>query len=373
MTDPATLAARLRTRIAQSGPITFHDWMAAALYDEHAGYYNRADLPHWGRAGDYRTSPERSPVFAATCARYFADLHAELGTPARWTLIECGAGAGDFAAEVLATFARDYSQVFAATRYVLDEQSADARARAQTRLATYAARVEFRPLSDVSAPVGIVFANELLDALPVHRVVMRGGGLRELCVGLDEEGAFVWAEHAPSTPRLAEHFARLDVTLAEGQTAEVNLAAADWLARAAAAIETGYLVIFDYGADAEELYDVTLRPAGTLRAFQGHQLRDDLLAHPGAQDLTATVNWTQIRQAAAAAGLSTVRFARQDEFLLRAGLLAQLEQMTARLNSEAERIALRVSARELILPGGMSQSFQVLVLRKGGTAVTSDE
>ena len=364
MNDPATLAARLRTRIAQTGPITFHDWMAAALYDEHAGYYNRADLTRWGRAGDYRTSPERSPLFAATCARYFADLYAELGAPERWTVLECGAGAGDFAAGVLASFARDRPQVFAATRYVLDEQSTDARARARARLATYAARVEFRSLSDVSAPTGIVFANELIDALPVHRVVLRGGRLRELCVSLNEDGAFVWVECAPSTPRLAEHFARLRVTLAEGQTAEVNLAATDWLARAAAALEKGYLVIVDYGADAEELYDARLRPDGTLRAFQGHQLHDDVLAHPGAQDLTTTINWTQIRQAAADAGLHTVLFARQDEFLLRAGLLTQLEQMTARFNSEAERIALRVSARELILPGGMSQSFQVLVLRK---------
>src|SRR5256885_10100430 len=91
--DTTSLAARLRTRIAQTGPITFHDWMLAALYDERAGYYNRTDLARWGRAGDYRTSPELSPLFAATCARYFADLYHELGATASWTLIVTGASA----------------------------------------------------------------------------------------------------------------------------------------------------------------------------------------------------------------------------------------------------------------------------------------
>ena len=154
------------------------------------------------------------------------------------------------------------------------------------------------------------------------------------------------------------------IELEEDQIAEVNLAAEEWLARAAGALERGYVVLVDYGAEAAELYAAALRPAGTLRAFRRHQLSADVLAHPGEQDLTTTINWTQIRQAAAACGLQPVLFARQDEFLLRAGLLEQLERMTARLTSEAERITLRLSAREMILPGGLGQSFQVLVLKR---------
>ncbi|MFL6208131.1 MAG: class I SAM-dependent methyltransferase [Pyrinomonadaceae bacterium] len=360
----APLAARLRARIAETGPITFHDWMQSALYDERGGYYNRPDLARWGRAGDYRTSPERSPLFAATCARYFAELYVELGAPDSWTIIEVGAGAGDFACGVLNTFAHDYSHIFAATRYVLDEQSAATNVRAHARLTEFAERIEFQPLSDINARANLIFANELLDALPVHRVVLRAGRLRELYVDLNDAGAFVWLEGEPSTPRLAAHFARLDIELAEGQTAEVNLAAEDWLAHAATALTSGYLIIVDYGAEAAELYDARQRPDGTLRAFRQHQLRTDVLADPGTQDLTTTIDWTQIKQAATDAGLQTILCTRQDEFLLRAGLPAQLESMTARLPTEAERIILRHSAREMILPGGMSQSFQVLVLRK---------
>jgi SAM-dependent MidA family methyltransferase len=362
--DSTSLAARLRTQIERTGPITFRDWMAAALYDERAGYYNRADRTRWGRAGDYRTSPERSPLFAATCARYFAKLYEELGAPETFAIIEAGAGDGHFAAGALATLAHEHPRVFAATRYLIDEQSAEASARARTRLASFAAHIAFRPLTETDVRTGIIFANELLDALPVHRVVRRDGQLRELCVKVNGAGDFEWVECELSTPRLAEHFARLRVSLAEGQQAEVNLAAEDWLARAAAALERGYVVLFDYGAQASELYDASVRPEGTLRAFRRHRLHTDMLARPGEQDLTTTVDWTQMEQTAARLGLHTTLFARQDDFLLRAGLLAQLEQMSARLPTEAERIALRVSARDMILPGGMSQSFQVLVLRK---------
>ncbi|MFL6227965.1 MAG: class I SAM-dependent methyltransferase [Pyrinomonadaceae bacterium] len=361
-----SLAERLRERIAREGAITFHDWMAAALYDERCGYYCRADAAPWGRAGDYRTSPERSPLFAATCARYFATLHEELGSPARWTIFEAGAGAGDYARGVLETLARDHARVFHATHYVIDEVGEAARASIQAKLLPFAGRVEFHRLRDLDKPpgVGVVFSNELVDAFPVHRVLWNGGRLRELCVGLNASGGFAWVEREPSTPRLAAHFARLGVNLSEGQRAEVNLAADEWAAQSAALITRGFVITVDYGAMAETLYDAKIRPDGTLRAFRAHSLSDDLLASPGEQDLTATVNWTQLARAGVDAGLETVLLERQDKFLLRAGVLEALEGMTVRADGEAERARLSVAAREMILPGGMSESFQVLVQKK---------
>ena len=117
------LIERLRARIRRAGAISFHDWMAAALYDKRGGYYFRRDLKRWGRAGDYRTAPERSPLFAATFAEYFAKLYEELSAPHEWTIFEAGSGAGDFAWGVLQTLRRDHPQVFSATRYVIDEAS----------------------------------------------------------------------------------------------------------------------------------------------------------------------------------------------------------------------------------------------------------
>jgi SAM-dependent MidA family methyltransferase len=188
-----------------------------------------------------------------------------------------------------------------------------------------------------------------------------------MCVGLDEAGNFIWLEREPTTPRIAAHFSRLNTALAEGQSAEVNLDAEEWLADAASILKRGYVITVDYGAEAVELYQSAARSEGTLRGFRAHEFVSDLLARPGEHDLTTTINWTSLKQAGEAAGLQTISFERQDAFLLRAGLLEELERLTAQLPTEAERLRLRLGAREMILPGGMSGSFQVLSQKKRET------
>jgi SAM-dependent MidA family methyltransferase len=365
-TDSAPLAERLRERIRREGAITFRDWMEAALYDPREGYYSRRDLTRWGRTGDYRTSPERSPLFAATFARYFASLYQELGSPPAFTILEAGAGAGHFADGVLKSLERFHPHVFAATRFILDEASADARRRAQDRLEPFGARVEYRRLSELETAIsaGIIFSNELLDAFPVHRILWREGRFYELCVGLNETGAFIWTEREPTTPRLLTHLNSAGITLAEGQIAEINLEAESWMARAATVLERGFIITVDYGAEADQLYGAPHRRKGTLRAFHQHRLVDDVLARPGEQDLTTTIDWTHIIKVGEACGLQTFSFERQDGFMLRAGLLDQLEIMTAEEPDSAEAQILRASARELILPNSSSTSFQVLVQKR---------
>src|SRR5689334_2995029 len=121
--------------------------MAAALYDPEFGYYNRSDLQRWGREADYRTSAERSELFAATFARYFARLYGELGGPARWTIVESGAGQGPFAQRVLRSLAEEYPRVFEATRYFINEVSEDSLRRAREALIEFEGRVSFGTLS----------------------------------------------------------------------------------------------------------------------------------------------------------------------------------------------------------------------------------
>ena len=387
--EPGGLGARLLGRILREGAIPFREWMRAALYDERGGYYRRG-AERWGRAGDYRTSPERSALFAATFARHFASLFDELGRPPVLHLLEAGGGAGHFAHGVLRTLRRDAPHVFDSLRYVFDEASADSRARAAALLAPFNERVEFRRLAgpaghedpagrgdsaeredsaergDSAGPLEnvIVFSNELLDAFPVHRVVMRAGRLRELFVGLGARGEFVWVEREPSTPRLTEHFERAGLALREGQFAEVNLDAEEWVAGVARRVGRGFVITVDYGDEAENLLGAPHRREGTLRAFRGQQFVEDVLRDPGGQDLTATVNWTQIVWAGEGAGLRTVALERLDSFLLRAGLLEQLERECALAAGEAEVARLRLGAREMILPGGMASHFQVLVQKK---------
>lgn len=363
----APLAVRLRERIErEGGAISFYDWMEAALYDEREGYYRRSHSKRWGREGDYRTSPERSPLFAATFARLFAALYKELGKPAGWTIWEAGAGAGHFAHGILETLSHAHPEIFNATRYVVDETSHAARLLIKERLASFASSVEFSTLveSTALAENGMVFANELLDAFPVHRVTQREGRILELYVGVNDAEEFQWVERDPSTPRLSKYLEQLDIRLSEGQVAEINLRAVEWLKRAAATFNRGYLIVVDYGAEAHDLYDMSLRPRGSLRAFRGHRLIDDALLEPGEQDITTTVDWTTVMRVCGEAGLEIVSFEQQERFLLRAGLLEELARLEAEISSEAEAIALRLSAREMILPHGMSAHFQVLVARK---------
>lgn len=359
---PVPLAERLRELIRREGAITFHDWMKTALYDPAGGYYQRSDRERWGRAGDYRTSPERSALFAATFARYFARLYEELGRPATWTIVEGGAGSGDFARGVLHTLARQFPKILDATRYVVSDISL---ARARERLVEFGDRVRFFSDWDrISVDNGIVFSNELLDAFPVHRVVQTEDGLRELYVTLDEDGAFSWSTGSLSTPWLSEFCQAYSLRLVAGQTIEINLEIEDWFERVASTLANGFVITVDYGAESAELYDATLRTDGTLRGFRRHEFVDDVLGRPGESDITASVNWTQVKRAGERWGLRVVDFASQDKFLLNSGLLAELEYELSLTGSEAEKASLTTGAREMILPGGMASSFQVLVQRR---------
>lgn len=359
-----SLVERLRARIKQDGPITFRDWMQAALYDDREGYYCRPGPVRQGRAGDYRTAPESSPLFAATFARYFSKLFVELGSPSSWTICEAGAASGEFADGVLTALQSHHPKVFAATSYVIDEVSPDARTRTAARLSDFLDRIKFQRLIKVENQfgVGIVFSNELIDALPVHRVTTRRGKLRELCIGLDAN-KFVWVE-CDLGPRAADYCQRTRLRLDEDQIAEINLDAEDFISRAASTVKRGFVITVDYGAERNELIGAPHRREGTLRAFHRHQLFSDVLARPGEQDLTTTVDWTQIKDAGARAGLETLRHERLDQFLLQEGLLDELETLTSSL-SDVDVLRLRTSAREMIMPQGLAASFQVLVQKKG--------
>jgi SAM-dependent MidA family methyltransferase len=359
------IANRLRERIKREGPITFRDWMDTALYDGYEGYYCRRDRQRWGREGDYRTSPERSSLFAATFARYFAGLYEELKRPAEWTIVEVGAGDGEFAYGVLETLQIGFPEVFSATRYVIDEVGAESISHIQERLEPFSGRIEFKSLNDIgSIETGVIFSNELLDAFPVHRVTILENRLCEFYVALNDSGDFIWSIGPPSTPELHEYFEASDIQLKEGQVAEVNLAIEKWLTLAARKISSGYLLTVDYGAETADLYGSPEHVEGTLRAYHRHQLVEDVLSRPGEQDITSSVDWTQVKQVGEQLGLTTIDFDRQDRFLLRAGLLEELETQLQRVSSDAERLRLTTNAREMILPHGMAASFQVLVQKK---------
>jgi len=373
------LADRLRERIKRAGPISFHDWMQAALYDESEGYYCRRDRIRQGRAGDYRTAPETSPLFAATFAKYFVKLFAELGSPSPFAIVEFGGGSGQFAHGVLTSLRSNHPEVFNAVNYAIEEVSASSREQCTSRLVEFSDRISVRSprvnesrVAEDLLPEGrafgmarVLFSNELVDAFPVHRVIGRGGKLRELSVGLDASNNFVWAETELSA-RVAEYCGRINLHLAEDQTFEVNLAADDFARCAASLINSGYLITVDYGAPRNDLLSDPNRFQGTLRTFHRHRLSDDVLSNPGERDLTTTIDWTQMIETGERYGLETIAWQRLDQFLLTQGAMEEIAAAVSTISDQAELFNYNAAARELIMPDGMAASFQVLVQRKDG-------
>jgi SAM-dependent MidA family methyltransferase len=362
--DSGNLPERLAERIRCEGPMPFNEWMKAALYDQLGGYYNRSDLQRWGRKGDYRTGPESSELFAATFASYFARLFDELGQPEHWTIVECGAGDGSFAEGVLVTLRTDFPKTFRATRYCIDELTADAVTRNKQRLSSFGQRVEFSSLE--SLPVinpGVVFSNELLDAFPVHRLTKKNDELMELYVTLTPDDRFDWFIGPLSTPKILEFCRRNEIQMSEGQIIEISIEIDDWLAKVTSKLANGYLITVDYGEESVTLYDSVGRPHGTLRAYSRHSFVE-VLERPGEHDITSTVNWTQVQTVGALLGFDTIRLERLDKFLLDTGLLEELERRVNAEVSDARRFDLSTRAREMILPGGLASSFQVLVQKR---------
>ncbi len=212
-----SLAMILTARIRASGPIPFSEFMRECLYHPEHGYYSR---PGTRRFGDYYTSVDVHPIFGRLLARQLAEMWTQLGSPVPFLAMECGAGTGRLAANILDFAARELPDFYAAMKYVAVERSAARRAEHGSRLGSHAAagRVSSPPEILASVPSGCIFSNELLDALPVHRVLMRGGDLCEVCVGI-EGGHFTEVLRKPSTPLLEQYFRAQGIALEEGRQA----------------------------------------------------------------------------------------------------------------------------------------------------------
>ena len=311
-TSDPELVGRIRAEIRATGPITFARFMELALYDPDLGYYAGERRPP-GRAGDFITGPELHPIFGWALARAVEAIWARLGEPRDFVIREPGAGAGALAIAILDGLRRSGSPLLPFLRYEpVEVTGAGLRLfRSALERAGFGAAV-----GDPSAdPItGLIIANEVLDALPTHRVEGTQSGLVERFVAIAGD-RFVEVAGEPSTPALAERLTADDVELGPGQVAEVCLAADSWLANVAAGLDRGVLIVIDYGDPAESLYDPRRRPAGTLRAYLRHRVHDDPFRHVGRQDLTAHVDVTSILRATAAAGLAPLGLTTQAEFL----------------------------------------------------------
>ncbi|MDE2765361.1 MAG: SAM-dependent methyltransferase [Chloroflexota bacterium] len=337
-----------RRRIADRGRITFAEFMAVALYWPNGGYYASARNP-LGASGDFYTSPHVHPLFGALLARQAEQAWRLLGSPPGFAVVEAGAGDGRLAADVLAALP---------TLRYLGVDLRPPPARAFGLAWALSAGLPVRGLH------GVVLTNELLDAMPVHRVTMQDGALREVYAAAGAGGALT-ADLGPlSSPALAARLDALGVRLGQGQTAEVNLALGDWLRSLATSLERGWALLIDYGHEARDYYAPS-RARGTLRCYYQHTVSADPFRLVGRQDMGAHVELTTLKREAADAGLALAGDVSQAEFLRNLGLAEARTRVLARSGLRpAERRANADAVDALADLDGLG-GFRVVGLAKG--------
>jgi SAM-dependent MidA family methyltransferase len=365
--DPglSPLANLIRNHIRKSGPISFAQFMDQALYHPLHGYYS-AERTRIGRAGDFYTSVSVGPLFGEILAAQFIELFVLLGAPDGFKLLEQGAEDGQLASDILkalssAPEAPDWE-------YWIVEPSAKKTAFQKALIGQTSTRVRWASeLEDLESFTGVIFCNELLDALPCHLVEHDGEKWNEICVD-EKSGIFDFVHRPMMDTRLARQTECLPKPALTPYRAEINLAALDWIKSAARVLRHGYILAIDYGFPSRELYS-PLRTEGTLTGYYRHQRQKDLLQRPGEIDITAHVDFSAAAETARSAGCTVLGFTDQHHFMVGAGerRLLEIERLASQGSTPIDQSFLR-EYRSLMHPNTMGLAFKYLLLGKGVTA-----
>ncbi|MEI8343147.1 MAG: SAM-dependent methyltransferase [Verrucomicrobiota bacterium] len=353
MTGNPELIDFIRARIVSGGPVTFRWFMEQALYHPCHGYYasGRAAI---GKQGDFFTSVSVGSLFGKLLAAQFLEMWNHLGRPDPFTLVEQGANNGDFAADVLAGLKISSPDCLEALRYVIIEPFATLRDRQQQKLTRFPQVRWHASLEELQPFCGIHFSNELIDAMPVHRVRFSGSHWHELYV--DEN--FELVDRPLSSPFLAQKTESLPEI--ENYRTEVNLDAPEWIESLATRLTRGYLLAIDYGYP-QSLYYNAERSSGTLACYAGHHRGENPFEAVGEADITAHVDFTSVAAHAEKSGFQLAGFTDQHHFMVGLGR-HEFPDSDAPQTPERQK-SLR-AFQTLMHPNFMGMAFKVLALRK---------
>jgi len=343
----------------EGGWINFAQMMDAALYTPGLGYYS-GGAKKFGLSGDFVTASEISPLFSRTIARQVQQVFGAMQTQGKQAdILELGAGTGRFAKELLLEMAK-LEQLPA--RYMILEVSAHLREVQQATLrATLPDTLMNRVVWLDALPEnfdGVIFANEVLDALPVHIIKTTADGIAEMGVVSDDRG-LAWKEKPASLLALKDFVSEINLT--DCYTTEVCLAATCLVASLAGILQSGMLLMIDYGFSRAEYYHPQ-RNQGTLMCHYRHRSHGDPLIYLGLQDITAHVDFTRIAEAGVSNGLELVGFLTQAQFLINAGITELLQSIP--VEDSAKYLPLVASAQKLLSPAEMGDLFKVIAFEK---------
>jgi SAM-dependent MidA family methyltransferase len=371
--------------------ITFAEYMDLVLYHPEQGYYATGAV-NIGSEGDFFTSPHLASDFGELLAEQFAQIWEILGQPTPFTLVEMGAGQGLLAGDVLRYLYRQHPDCFESLEYIIIEKASGLIAQQEqllknlnlpnTQLPIRWCSLEQIPEESIT---GCFFSNELVDALPVHQVVIEEGKLQEIYVTISHTSDniinFVEVIDTLSTSQLSEYFEFIGIDFISsgaypnGYRTEVNLAALDWLKRVANRLRRGFLLTIDYGYPAARYYQPT-RHQGTLQCYWHHQHHDNPYIYVGHQDITAHVDFTALERQGELCGLQRVGFTQQGLFLMALGLgdritaLSSYNSTRGQAKANAQDVMKIMQRREvlhqLINPMGLG-GFGVLIQSQGLT------
>ena len=331
------MLSRLRDEIQRgAGWISFARYMELVLYEPGLGYYS-GRARKFGAAGDFVTAPELGSLFGRTLARQLKELS--------YPVLEFGAGSGALAQALLSQQDLDYTIL---------ETSAELRERQQARLADRVRWLDRLP----ERFGGVVIANEVLDAIPVHAVAWRSEGIMERGVTL-LHGRLAWAERPAAGEVLSEAGA---ISVPVPYESELGLIGRAWMRALAERLDEGVIFVIDYGFPRHEYYHPQ-RAAGTLMCHYRHQAHGDPFAHPGEQDITAHVDFSALADAAAGCGLEVLGYATQAQFLVNCGITEVLGEVN--LENALHYAPLAAQAQKLLSPAEMGELFKVLAVGRG--------
>lgn len=365
------LIEKILSEIGLNGPMSFARFMELALYDVPHGYYMtkkvEPDLPSsdrigWG--GDFYTAPELSPILAKTLVRQILAIDDRLGHPAQFTFMEIGAGNGTFAFDFIQECRTITSDFFHRLSYQIVERSPHLQSRQAAKLSEVGGDWGESHLSwkssieevDSDSVTGVVFSNELVDALPVHRVRMADQRLQEICVAY-KGGHFVECLDHSLSPKLIEYIESHKVALSEAQTSELHLDAEIWMKHVARLLHRGVVVTVDYGHTRSDYYRSD-RKDGTFLCYYRHAISTDPYSRVGEQDMTAHVNFSALASVGTTSGLDLIGFTTMANWLIGLGV----EELVRDQDQESDDVR---ALTHLLRPHGMGTTFKVLAQRKG--------
>ncbi|MCF3626693.1 class I SAM-dependent methyltransferase [Planktothrix agardhii 1801] len=353
--------------------ITFADYMNWVLYHPEYGYYS-INKPKLGAEGDFVTSPYLGSDFGEMLAEQFFQIWEIMDCPNAFTLVEMGAGQGILASDILLYLKKKYPDFFKSLNYIIIEKSNFLKAQQQHQLKktlSDSISIQWCDLEDIpnNNIIGCFFSNELVDAFPVHQIIVQDQQLQEIYITLDSEVRFKEIIAELSTEKITDYFKLIDIDLCsnsypERYRTEVNLAALDWIKTLVTKLNQGFILTIDYGYTAQRYY-LPSRKEGTLQCYYQHSHHNDPYLNIGRQDITAHVNFTALQLYGKDWGIDGVGFTQQALFLMALGLGDRISALSQPSNySISEILQRRECLHSLIDPMGLG-NFGVLLQSKG--------